>query len=192
MDQLTGKFLIAMPNMPDPRFAQSVILVCAHSHEGAMGIIINKPMPDLRLRALLDNLDLTVTQGTTGLGDPVDDRVIHFGGPVETGRGFVLHSPDFFSAEGSVDLLDGVALSTSVEILAAMAHGQGPAQSLIALGYAGWGPGQLDGEIQAGGWLISEASAPLLFQKPDAAKWRAALEGLGIDPRHLSGATGHA
>ncbi len=192
MDQLTGKILIAMPNMPDPRFAHSVVLLCAHSDEGAMGIIVNKPLPELRLKTLLDNLDLSVTKSATGLGQSVEDRAIHFGGPVETGRGFVLHSPDFFSAEGSVELLDGVALSTSVEILAAMAHGQGPVQSLIALGYAGWGSGQLEGEIQAGGWLIADVSAQLLFQDEDHTKWRAALGVLGIDPRHLSGAAGHA
>lgn len=192
MDQLTGKLLIAMPSMPDPRFAHSVVLLCAHSAEGTMGVIINKPLPDLRLTTLLDNLDLALSDSATGLGDAVVDRAIHFGGPVETGRGFVLHSPDFFSAEGSMEVFEGVVLTTSIEILAAMARGQGPAQALIALGYAGWGAGQLEHEIQAGGWLIADASADLLFQDTDGAKWRAALGVLGVDPRHLSGAPGHA
>ncbi|MFN7001998.1 MAG: YqgE/AlgH family protein [Roseinatronobacter sp.] len=192
MDHLTGKFLIAMPSMPDPRFAHSVVFLCAHSEDGAMGIIVNKPLTDISLKTLLENLELAVAEGDAGLGSPVGDTPIHFGGPVETGRGFVLHSPDFFSAEGSMTVLDGIALSTSVEILAAMAHGQGPSDALIALGYAGWAAGQLEDEIQAGGWLIADATERLLFGTDDHAKWRAALGGLGIDPRHLSGAPGHA
>ena len=157
-----------------------------------MGVIVNKPLPDLQLKTLLDNLDLPMSDSATGLGDPVAEHAIHFGGPVETGRGFVLHSPDFFNAEGSMEVLDGVALTTSVEILAAMARGQGPAHALIALGYSGWGAGQLEHEIQAGGWLIADASADLLFRNADSAKWRNALGVLGVDPRHLSGAPGHA
>lgn len=192
MDYLTGKLLIAMPAMPDPRFAHSVVLICAHSEEGAMGIIVNKPLPDLRLKALLDNLDLEVTEQASGLGSAFEDAPVHFGGPVETGRGFVLHSPDFFSEDGSLEICKGVVLSTSVEILSEMARGQGPADAIIALGYAGWAPEQLEAELQAGGWLISDAAAHLLFGVEDSEKWLAVLKELGVDPKHLSGATGHA
>lgn len=192
MDHLTGKLLVAMPTMPDPRFAHSVVLLCSHSNGGAMGLIVNKPLPDLTLKSLLENLELPVAQGGAGLGNPVETVPIHFGGPVETSRGFVLHSPDFFSAEGSLQVLDSVILSTSVEILSALARGQGPADVLIALGYAGWGPGQLESEIQAGGWLIAEASPRLLFRLEAEAKWLSVLKNIGVDPRHLSGVTGHA
>lgn len=192
MDHLTGKLLVAMPTMPDPRFGHSVVLLCSHSSHGAMGIIVNKPLPDLNLKSLLDNLELPVAQCGADLGNPVETVPIHFGGPVETSRGFVLHSPDFHNAEGSMQVLDGVTLSTSVEILSALAQGQGPADALIALGYAGWGPGQLEGEIQAGGWLITDAAPPLLFRLENEAKWLSALKNLGVDPRHLSGVTGHA
>jgi len=192
MDQLTGKFLIAMPSMPDPRFAHSVVLLCAHSANGAMGIIVNKPLPDLRLRALLDNLDLPVTDTCAGLADGFVDSPVHFGGPVETGRGFVLHSPDFFTEEGSIEVSKGIVLSASVEILAEMARGQGPAQAIIALGYAGWAPEQLEAEIRAGGWLISDAGEKTLFGTEDDDKWHAVLRDLRVDPRLLSGETGHA
>ncbi len=192
MNQLTGKFLIAMPTMPDPRFAHSVVLLCAHSSDGAMGIIVNKPLPDLRLSALLDNLELSIAQTDTGLADGLTEAPIHFGGPVETGRGFVLHSPDFFSEGASLEISTGIVLSTSVEILAEMARGQGPAQSLVALGYAGWAPDQLEAEIQAGGWLIADAGPTTLFNADDGEKWHSVLKGLGVNPRHLSGATGHA
>ncbi len=157
-----------------------------------MGIIVNKPLPDLRLKTLLDNLELPVTEDAAGLGAAFEDGPVHFGGPVETGRGFVVHSPDFFSDEGSLEIGQGVVLSTSVEILAEMARGAGPAQALIALGYAGWAPEQLEAEIQAGGWLIADAAPHLLFGTEDSAKWMAVLKSLGVDPRHLSGAAGHA
>ena len=192
MDQLTGKFLIAMPTMPDPRFAHSVVLLCAHSSDGAMGIIVNKPLPDLSLGGLLDNLELSIAQTDAGLADGFAEAPIHFGGPVETGRGFVLHSPDFFSEGASLEISTGIVLSTSVEILAEMARGQGPAQSLVALGYAGWAPDQLEAEIQAGGWLIADAGPTTLFNADDGEKWHSVLKGLGVNPRHLSGATGHA
>ena len=192
MTDLTGKLLIAMPAMPDPRFAHSVVLICAYSEDGAMGIIINKPLPDLRLAKLLEHLEIAQAHAATGLGDAVRDAPVHFGGPVETSRGFVLHSPDFFCAEGSLHLTDGITLSTSTEVLVDMARGQGPGQALVALGYAGWGPQQLETEIQAGGWLLANAAPHMLFATPDAGKWGAALDQIGVDPRMLSGATGHA
>lgn len=157
-----------------------------------MGVIVNKPLPDLTLIKLLAHLELDVQDAGKGLGEDPVDGPVHFGGPVETSRGFVLHSPDFFNAEGSLQVSDGIVLSTSVEVLAEMARGQGPAQSIVALGYAGWGPEQLDAEIQAGGWLIADAAPAMLFGTDDAAKWAAALGQIGVDPRLLSGATGHA
>ena len=192
MTHLIGKLLIAMPSMPDPRFAHSVVFLCAHSESGAMGVIVNKPLPDLTLIKLLAHLELDVQDAGKGLGEDPVDGPVHFGGPVETSRGFVLHSPDFFNAEGSLQVSDEIVLSTSVEVLAEMARGQGPAQSIVALGYAGWGPEQLDAEIQAGGWLIADAAPAMLFGTDDAAKWAAALGQIGVDPRLLSGATGHA
>jgi len=192
MTHLIGKLLIAMPSMPDPRFAHSVVFLCAHSENGAMGVIVNKPLPDLTLIKLLSHLDLDGPENARGLGEDPVDGPVHFGGPVETSRGFVLHSPDFFNAEGSLQVADGIVLSTSVEVLAEMARGQGPAQSIVALGYAGWGPDQLDGEIQSGGWLIADAAPAMLFATEDSVKWTAALGQIGVDPRLLSGATGHA
>lgn len=192
MTDLTGKLLIAMPAMPDPRFAHSVVLLCAHSAAGAMGVIINKPLPDLRLPRLLDHLNIARTDGNTGLGDAAEDLPVHFGGPVETSRGFVLHTPDFFSAEGSLQVSDSIVLSTSVEVLAEMARGQGPGQALVALGYSGWGAHQLESEIKAGGWLLADALPEMLFGVEDAQKWAGALGQIGVDPRLLSGSTGHA
>lgn len=192
MTHLIGKLLIAMPSMPDPRFAHSVVFLCAHSESGAMGVIINKPLPDLNLLTLMEHLNIDAAEAGGGLGSDAVDGPVHFGGPIETSRGFVLHSPDFFNPEGSLQVSDGIVLSTSVEVLAEMARGQGPAQSIVALGYAGWGPKQLDGEIQAGGWLIADAAPDMLFGTEDTGKWSAALSKIGVDPRLLSGATGHA
>jgi putative transcriptional regulator len=192
MTQLIGKLLIAMPSMPDPRFAHSVVYICAHSETGAMGVIANKPMPDLTLLRLLRHLDIDAPLGASGLGTDPMDGPVHFGGPVETSRGFVLHTPDFFNAQSSLQVSDGIVLSTSVEVLAEMARGQGPSHAIVALGYAGWGPDQLDTEIQAGGWLIADAAPEMLFNTEDTSKWNTALGQLGVDPRLLSGATGHA
>lgn len=191
MDSLVGKLLIAMPTMPDPRFSHSVVLLCAHSDEGAMGVIINKPLPDLTLVKLLEHLDMPLGGELTGLGD-APSGTVHYGGPVETSRGFVLHSPDVMTEEGSLEVATGIVLSTSVEILAEMARGQGPAQVITALGYSGWGPNQLEDEIQAGGWLLTEATGAMVFAGDDSGKWAATLKAMGVDPRLLSGATGHA
>lgn len=192
MTDLAGKLLVAMPSMPDPRFAHAVVLICAYSPDGAMGIIINKPLPDLRLAKLLEHLDIAQAEGATGLAGGTPDMAVHFGGPVETSRGFVLHSPDFFADVGSMHLTEGMVLSTSAQVLVDMARGQGPGQALVALGYAGWGPKQLDSEIQAGGWLVADAAPDMLFAMEDARKWGAALGRIGVDPRMLSGASGHA
>ena len=191
LQSFIGKLLIAMPSMPDPRFAHAVVMLCAHSTDGAMGVIINKPLPDLRLFKLLEHLEIA-PGAATGLGDSPTDSPVHFGGPVETSRGFVLHSPDFFNVEGSLRVSDEIILSTSIEVLAEMAQGQGPDRAITALGYAGWTSDQLEAEIQAGGWLLADASPALVFESEDARKWAAALNSLGVDPRLLSGETGHA
>jgi putative transcriptional regulator len=191
LDSLTGKLLVAMPTMPDPRFAHAVVYLCAHSGDGAMGLILNKTLPDLTLGQLADHLDQAPGGGLSG-SDTAAARPIHFGGPVETGRGFVLHSPDYATPSGSAAVAPGITLTTSAEILGDLLRGQGPSQAIIALGYAGWAPKQLEGEITSGGWLLAEGMPELVFHHDHGGKWLAALDALGVDPRMLSGATGRA
>jgi putative transcriptional regulator len=181
---LTGQLLIAMPAMQDPRFARTVICLCAHSGDGAMGIVLNKPLDGLSFEELLKQLNL----------DPVPpQRRIRLmsGGPVENGRGFVLHSDDW-ETEGSLKVQPGVALTASVDILKAIAGGGGPREGFLALGYAGWGPGQLESEIQQNAWLSVPADERLLFAEAPDRLWREALAKLHIDPALLSGVAGHA
>lgn len=181
---LTGQLLVAMPGMSDPRFAQAVICLCAHSAEGAMGIVLNQPIEGLSFDALLDQLGLKPV--------PPQRRIrMVTGGPVDAGRGFVLHSTDW-SADTSLPVAGEVALTASVDILKAIAEGGGPRQGLLALGYAGWAPGQLEEEIQRNAWLNVPADADLLFDADHAALWRRALAKLHIDPLLLSGVAGHA
>ena len=182
---LTAKLLIAMPGMGDPRFEKSVVLMCAHSADGGMGLILNKPMPDLRLAELIQQLEI-------GDGSCARDRIVHFGGPVEPGRGFVLHSGEFTSAISTLKVSDDFGMTTTLDILEELAAGRGPAKALMALGYAGWGPGQLENEILANGWLTCDADPELVFGVPDAGKWGAALKKLGVDALSLSAAAGHA
>lgn len=182
---LTGHLLIAMPGMGDPRFAKSVVFICAHSSEGAMGLIINKPNTDLTFQGLLGQLDMTVDLDQ-------QDRAIYFGGPVEHGRGFVLHSPEFQSAISTLDIGDDFAMTATLDILEELGAGRGPLRAITALGYAGWGPGQLEGEISQNGWLTCEASPDLVFDVADDDKWSAALKVLGVDALVLSASAGHA
>lgn len=182
---LTGKLLIAMPGMGDPRFDHSVIFMCAHSDEGAMGLLINKPTGDLRLADLFEQLIITPTP------DARDCRV-HFGGPVEHGRGFVLHEHGYHSAISTLEISDDFAMTATLDILEDLAEGRGPSKVVIALGYAGWGPGQLEGEIAQNGWLTCEADARLVFETADADKWEGALQTLGISPLTLSADAGRA
>ncbi|WP_347266957.1 YqgE/AlgH family protein [Paracoccus sp. (in: a-proteobacteria)] len=189
MDQasnLTGKLLIAMPGMRDPRFEHSVILICAHSEDGAMGLVVNRPLPEIGFCELLAQLGIDA--GREALDIPV-----RFGGPVEPGRGFVLHHV----AQGEADenrlrIAEDLAMSTTRDILEDFARGRGPLPALLALGYAGWGPGQLDSEIRDNGWLTSERGDEIIFGADNAGKWRAALKSLGIDPLLLSPDAGHA
>lgn len=181
---LTGKFLVAMPGMQDPRFAGAVVLLCTHGADGAMGLIVNKPAADLTLSEVLGTLDIA----TSGV---LAQTPVHFGGPVETSRGFVLHSPEYRSALHTLDVTEGLAMTATQDVLEGIASGQGPAQFVVALGYAGWGPGQLEGEIAANGWLTADATPHLAFGPADQT-WAEAVRTLGIEPSALSGAAGRA
>jgi putative transcriptional regulator len=181
---LTGQLLVAMPQMRDPRFARSVIYMCAHNADGAMGLVVNRRVGSITFDDLLQQLGL-------GPNRRNDDIRIHFGGPVEQGRGFVLHSSDY-QQSGTMRVDDGVALTATLDILKEIAAGGGPRRSLLALGYAGWGPGQLDAEIQANGWLSVSSDEALVFDADLEHKWERAIGKIGIDFSQLSGEAGHA
>jgi len=182
---LTGKLLIAMPGMGDPRFSSGVVLICAHSAEGTMGIVVNKPMQDLRMRDLLDQMSIEM--------DPsARDLPVHVGGPVEHGRGFVLHDPDYSSPLATLRVNAEFAMTATLDILEDLARGEGPRHALVALGYAGWGPGQLESELAQNAWLTSDAASDLIFGTPDRDKWDAALTRLGISSLMLSSDAGRA
>jgi putative transcriptional regulator len=180
---LVGQLLVAMPGMPDPRFAKTLIYVCAHNPEGAMGLVVNRALETLSLGSLLAQLGIDAGR--------VSDQPVYFGGPVETGRGFVLHSCDY-EHDGTLVVTESVALTATVDILRAIAAGSGPRRHLLALGYAGWGPGQLDSEIRANGWLHVDADDALVFDDEVEDKWDRAMAKIGIDPRMLSDHAGHA
>ncbi len=182
---LAGQILIAMPGMGDPRFAHAVILICAHSGDGAMGLIINKPAPGLNFDSLLDQL--SIPKGESGR-----EICVHQGGPVERSRGFVLHSRDWKAEKASMQVGVDYFMTATLDILEALAQGVGPRSALLALGYAGWGPGQLEAEIGRNDWLTAKASTELIFSPDDAAKWAGALRGMGIDPVSLSSTAGRA
>ncbi len=182
---LSGKLLVAMPGMGDPRFEKSVIFVCAHSDDGAMGLVVNKPAPEVRFADLLDQLN--ITQRANGA-----DIRVHFGGPVEHGRGFVLHSADYSANGTTLQVDDRIGMTGTLDILEDIARGMGPARSILALGYAGWGPGQLESEILQNGWLTCDAPLDLVFSPDNGAKWEGALRTLGIDPLTLSSVAGRA
>ncbi|MGR3636427.1 MAG: YqgE/AlgH family protein [Shimia sp.] len=174
-----------MPGMGDPRFAHSVVFLCAHSKYGAMGLIVNKAIDGMRLSALLDQLSITLAR-------PELDDNLYFGGPVETGRGFVLHTPDFVSDLNTLMVSDDFSMTATQDVLEAIAAGAGPSRAFMALGYAGWGAGQLEREIADNGWLTCDAPVGLVFDMPNGDKWAAALKTLGVDPVSLSAATGRA
>jgi putative transcriptional regulator len=185
MKSLAGQLLVAMPQMPDQRFARSVIYLCAHSDsDGAMGLVINKPLGSLTMEALFAQLD--IDPGRSAEGQPV-----HFGGPVEIGRGFVLHTTDY-REEATMHVAGNIAVTATLEILRAIGKGAGPRRCLFALGYAGWGPGQLDAEIQANGWLCVAADDGIVFDADHDGKWRRAFAKLGVDLSTLSSDAGHA
>jgi putative transcriptional regulator len=181
---LTGNLLVAMPQMQDPRFARTVIYMCVHSQEGAMGLVLNRLARSLSFPDLLEQLDI-------GLAPGADEIRVHFGGPVESARGFVLHSADYLH-DGTVMVGENIALTATVDILKAIARGAGPRRSLLALGYAGWAPGQLDGELQRNAWLHVPADEALIFDDDLDNKWERATAKIGIELSHLSSQAGHA
>jgi putative transcriptional regulator len=182
-DTLTGQLLVAMPHMADPRFARSVVYLCAHSGEGAMGLVINRLIDSLSFESLLEQLGVEASA-------PADMRV-HFGGPVESSRGFVLHTTDYVQ-ESTLLIDDEIALTATIDVLKAIAAGEGPSRRVLALGYAGWAEGQLDAEIQANGWLLVPADLDLVFGNDNDTKWTRSLAKIGVDLTLLSSEAGHA
>ena len=189
---LDGQCLIAMPGMSDQRFARSVVYLCAHSEDGAMGIIVNKPAADTHFSELLVQLDVIPSDQAIRLPSQAEKMKVLRGGPVETKRGFVLHSADFFLESATLPIDDGICLTATLDILRAIAVGTGPENAVLALGYAGWGAGQLESEIQSNGWLHCAADQALLFDDALDTKYARALSKLGIDQAFLSKDAGHA
>lgn len=188
---LDGQMLIATPTMSDDRFARSVVYVCAHSSEGAMGIIVNQPAANIKFPDLLVQLDVIPESERIEINTSEDIKVLK-GGPVETGRGFVLHSADFFIKDSTLPIDSGICLTATLDILKAIALGKGPANAVLALGYAGWAPGQLETEIQGNGWLHCPADSELIFGADTEKKYQMALGKIGIDLGKLSSEVGHA
>jgi putative transcriptional regulator len=181
---LEGQLLLATPSIGDDRFARAVIYMCAHDRDHALGLVINRRLNSITFPQLLGQLEIKVNK-------PVKDIVVHSGGPVEEGRGFVLHSADYVQ-ESTLIISETVALTATVDILRAIAVGEGPAHSLLALGYAGWGAGQLEREIQMNGWLHTEADDELVFHTELSQKWSRAMSKMGVDVSMLSSDVGHA
>jgi putative transcriptional regulator len=189
---LDGQLLVAMPLMTDRRFARSVIYMCAHSEEGAMGLIINQRAHHISFAGLLERLGIETASGDEGISNNLLAMSVHVGGPVETGRGFVLHTADYFATDSTLLIDSGVCLTATIDILKAIASGGGPNRSILALGYAGWAAGQLESEIQSNGWLSCPADPDLIFDPDLENKYRRVLAKLGIDPSHLVSDAGHA
>lgn len=184
-NDMTGKLLIAMPGINDPRFEYAVVFIVAHSDEGAMGLLINKVSDEINVADVFKQLEID----TTG---PAPDLPVHFGGPVEMGRGFVLHSTDYTSDQASMGVTEQFSMTASLGILRDIAKGAGPKRRILCLGYSGWDAGQLEAELGDNGWLICEASTSLVFDTKDPDKWGAALQSIGVSPALLSGDAGHA
>ena len=189
---LDGQLLIAMPLMTDRRFARSVIYMCAHSEDGAMGLIINQRASHINFPTLLERLGIAPKVPEDGISNDLLSMSVHVGGPVETSRGFVLHTADYFATDSTLPIDEGVCLTATVDILKAIASGEGPGRAILALGYAGWAAGQLESEIQANGWLHCPADVELVFDPDVDTKYPRALAKIGIDPSHLVADSGHA
>ncbi len=183
-DALTGKLLVAMPQLMDPRFTHAVILICGHDKQGAMGLVLNRLIDSLTLQELLDQLNIKA---------PVikEEIPIHFGGPVEMGRGFILHSTDYLH-KASVKVNDDVALTATIDILNEIANGHGPQHKILALGYTGWSAGQLEIELHQNSWLVIEADLDHIFTKELDLLWKKTINKIGVDPELLSLEAGHA
>ena len=207
---LDGQLLIAMPGMTDPRFERSVIFMCAHSEDGAMGIILNQPTPGVNFGDLYEQLEMSADEDAeeeeaaarqeggalAPISAPMNERIarkpVYVGGPVETSRGFVLHSRDYFVSDITLPIESGICLTASIDILRAIAAGKGPEHLFLALGYAGWAPGQLENELQQNGWLHCPVDFDLVFNTHVDRKYDRALSLLGIDPGFLAAEAGHA
>lgn len=189
---LDGQFLLAMPGMSDERFARSVVYLCAHSDEGAMGIVINRRAQSLNFSELLIQLDVIKPDEAIRLPAHAGTVPVLRGGPVESGRGFVLHSNDFYIDNSTLPIDSGVSLTATIDILRAIAKGSGPDRAILALGYAGWSPGQLEDEMQNNGWLTCPADASIIFETPLESRYEMAMRKLGIDPAFLSSQGGRA
>jgi putative transcriptional regulator len=189
---LDGQMLIAMPSMRDERFARTLIYMCAHSAEGAMGIVVNQPAGDISFPDLLVKLDVIPAAERIQLPRRAGNIKVLKGGPVETQRGFVLHTADFFIENSTLPIDEGICLTATLDILKAIARDEGPASAILALGYAGWAPGQLESEIQLNGWLHCPADTDLLFGADIGSKYERAIGKLGFDIGMLSSEAGHA
>ncbi|WP_424981931.1 YqgE/AlgH family protein [Maritalea sp. S77] len=190
---LKGQLLVAMPDMEDERFKDTVIYMCAHDEkEGAMGLVVNKRMPDLQFADLMAQFDIKVSDHVeAGHADPYKQPIV-VGGPVETGRGFVLHTPDYQTADNSMDVDNNMCLSTTLDVLRSIAEGDGPEKALLALGYCGWEPGQLESELVRDGWMVAPASDEIIFSTPMEQRYSKALKDAGIDLAFLTPHSGNA
>lgn len=189
---LEGQFLIAMPALRDGPFARSVVYMCAHREDGAMGLIINQRADEIDFAEFLTQLGIVPGEPEIRLPPRAEGVRVVRGGPVETGRGFVLHSADYGATDSTVKIADDVCLTATIDILRAIATGSGPAQAVLALGYAGWSSGQLESEILANGWLTCPADPDIIFSADDASKYERALAKLGVHVGMLSSDAGHA
>jgi len=189
---LGGQFLIAMPGMADPRFKRAVIFMCAHSEDGAMGIIINHRMAGVTFADLLGQLDLSGHDKGGEIPPQMAAETVYMGGPVETSRGFVLHSPDYYVADAILPVGDDISMTATIDILRDMAKGKGPEKKFIAMGYSGWAPGQLEDELARNGWLHCKADSEIIFDVPVSQRYERSLALLGIDSGFLSDKSGHA
>ena len=189
---LEGKCLVAMPSLQDVHFNRSVVYVCAHSAEGAMGIVVNHPAPGVNLLDLLLQLKVIDSSAATRLPETVGGQRVLSGGPVDAARGFVLHSTDYRAPDATMEIDDSVSMTATLDVLRAMAQGEGPEKAVLALGYAGWSPGQLEKEILANSWMICPADSALLFDPEHETKYERALGVIGVDLRFLADEAGHA
>lgn len=188
---IEGQFLVAMPQMGDSRFENTVIFVCAHSEQGAMGFIINRDLKEPSSVEFLKKLGVVNSQEIENIPSEIKNACLQTGGPVEPGRGFVLHSPDFDS-KTTLKVTDEISLTATLEILRDLSIGKGPKQYMLTLGYSGWSAGQLEDEIAANGWLVCPPDSEIIFDYPNEDKYQKAMELMGIDPRLISTDTGHA
>ncbi|WP_127144767.1 YqgE/AlgH family protein [Pelagibacterium montanilacus] len=190
MDSLKGHFLIATPEMSDERFVETLVYLVAHSEEGAMGLVVNKPMPDMRFSDILEEIELGADSDFIRIPERLLDKDVLRGGPVDASRGFVLHTADYFRDGNSYVVEDNICLTATLDVLRAIAAGSGPEKSLLALGYCGWGAGQLEAELKQNGWLTVDHSDELLFSVPPGRRYDAALAALGVTRATLAPHTG--